>query len=91
LSPDDYNSSRRRLNQVKVALDGLSDRRALRSFNSAWKKDVRNVSELVAYCMNNGLEFGGATASGDRACYEAAYYALRSYERDVVQLASASK
>jgi hypothetical protein len=83
LSPDDYNSSRRRLNQLKVALDGLTDRRALRSFNSAWKKDVRNVAELVSYCKNNGVEFGAATADGDRACYESAYYSVRSYEREV--------
>lgn len=89
LSPDDYNSSRRRLNQVKVALDGLSDRRALRSFDSAWKQDVRTVADLVSYCKNNGVEFGGATADGDRACYQSAYFAMRSYEREVSQLAYA--
>ena len=83
LSPDDYNSSRRRLNQLKVALNGLSDRRAIRSFDSAWKKDVRNVAELVSHCKNNGVEFGAATADGDRASYESAYYSVRSYEREV--------
>lgn len=88
LSPDDYIISRRLLNKLEVALDGLSDRRVLRSSNVAWKKDVRTVADLVAYCQNNGLEFTAAAASGDRACYQAAYYAVRSYERGVSQLAS---
>jgi hypothetical protein len=91
LSPDDYNRSRRRLNELKVAVDGLSDRRAIRSFDSAWRKDVRNVAELVSYCKNNGVEFGSATADGDRACYQSTYFSLRTYERDFVQLASASE
>ena len=89
LSAGEYIASTRVLNQLKVALQGLSDPRVVRSSNVAWKKKVRTVADIVAYCKENGLEFTAAAALGDRGCYEAAYYAVRSYERDVSQLASA--
>ena len=38
--------------------------------------------------MQHCLEFGAAAADGDRGCYQSVYFSIRSYERDVVQLAS---
>ena len=89
LSPDSYMESRRLLNKLKDALTGLSTDRILASCNSSWRKDVRTVADLVAYCQQKGVEFGAAAAAGDRVRYQAAWLAVRAYERGTVQLASA--
>ncbi len=88
LSPSRWIEGRRQLNKLKDTINGLSNARMCKSCNSSWRKDVRTVAELVAYCMKNGLEFGPAAAPGDSPCYTAAYYALRSYEREAVLMAS---
>lgn len=89
LSPDSYMASRRLLNKLKDALKGLSTDRIIASCNSSWRKDVRTVADLVAYCQQKGVEFGAAAAEGDRVRYQAAWLAIRAYERGTVQLASA--
>ncbi len=88
LSPSRWIEGRRQLNKLKDTINGLSNARMCKSCNDSWKKEVRTVAELIAYCMKNGLEFGPASAPGDSACYSAAYYALRSYERETVLMAS---
>jgi hypothetical protein len=84
LSPNQYISSRRLLNQLKATLKGLSDPRICKSCNASWKKNVRTVSDLVGYCVRNGLEFGPAVAPEDYSSYSAAYYAIRNYEREAI-------
>jgi hypothetical protein len=88
LPPSRWIEGRRQLNKLKDTIKGLSNARICKSCNDSWKKNVRTVAELVAYCMKNGLEFGPAAAPGDSPCYTAAYYALRSYERETVLMAS---
>jgi hypothetical protein len=87
LAPSRYIESRRTLNKLKDTIKGLSDARICKSCNASWRKNVRTVSELVAYCMKNGLEFGPAAAPGDEASYSAAYFGLRNYERESVLMA----
>ena len=89
LAPSSYIESRRLLNKLKDALLGLSTDRIVASCNSSWRKDVRTVADLVAYCQQKGVEFGAAAAEGDRVRYQAAWLAIRAYERGTVQLASA--
>jgi hypothetical protein len=88
LAPSKFIESRRMLNKLRDTVTGLSDSRICKSCNDTWKKNVRSVAELVEHCMKNGLEFGPAAAAGDDASYSAAYYAMRSYERETVQLSS---
>jgi hypothetical protein len=88
LAPSRYIESRRTLNKLKDTIKGLSDARICKSCNASWKKNVRSVSELVAHCMKNGLEFGPAAAPGDEPSYTAAYHALRNYERESVLMAA---
>jgi hypothetical protein len=89
LAPSRYIESRRLLNQLKNTVKGLSDPRLCKSCNNNWRKNVKSVSDLVGYCMKNGLEFGPATAPGDYPSYTAAYYAIRNYERGLWTLSSA--
>jgi hypothetical protein len=84
LAPSRYIESRRLLNQLTTNIRGLSDPRVVKALHSDWRKNVRNVSDLVGYLMKNGLEFGPAVA-GDESSYTAAYWAIRNYERAVVQ------
>jgi hypothetical protein len=84
LAPSRFIEARRLLNQLKDTLKGLSDPRLFKSCHNSWRSSVRNVAELVEYCMKNGLEFGPAVAAGDEPAYTAAFYALRAYERAVV-------
>ena len=79
-----YIEARRVLNQVKNNLKGLSDPKLCKSCHANWRKNVRNVSDLVAYCLKNGLEFGPAVG-GSESSYTATYYALRNYERGVTR------
>jgi hypothetical protein len=88
LSPSRYIESRRLLNKLNDTVKGLSNPRICKACHANWKKNVQTVSDLVAYCMKNGLEFGPSAAPGDEPCYTAAYYALRSYERETVLMAS---
>ena len=88
LSPDNYIASRRLLNKLKVSLTGLGDSQVVAACNSSWKKNVRNVADLVGYCQQHGVEFGPAAAPGDPPCYSVAYLAFRAYERGTVQVAS---
>jgi hypothetical protein len=88
LSPGEFIQSRRTLNQLNGTLKGLSDPRLCKSCHGDWRKSVRTVGELVAYCEKNGLVFGPAV-DGEEASYTVTYYALRNYERSLVQLASA--
>src|SRR5205085_7941302 len=67
LSPSRYIESRRLLNQLKDTLRGLSNARVCKACHADWKKEVRTVADLVAYCAKNGLEFGPAVAPGDEA------------------------
>jgi hypothetical protein len=89
LSPSDYIVSRRLLKKLKEGVEGLSSSRLIASCNDTWKKNVHNVAALVTYCQQNGLEFAGAAASGDKEYYTAAYLAIRTYERGTAQMASA--
>jgi hypothetical protein len=88
LTPDDYIGARRLLNQLKNTIKGLSNPLLCKGCDDTWKKNVHTVSDLVTYCLKNGLEFGPAVAPGDYACYTAAYYAIRDYERGIWQTAS---
>jgi hypothetical protein len=82
-----YTESSRLLRQLKDTVDGLANPRVVKSASTGWKANVHTVRDLVGHCMKNGLEFGPAL-DGDEAAYTAAYYAIRSYERGVMQLAS---
>jgi len=84
LPPSRYIESRRLLNKLKDTIRGLSDRRITSAASSGWRQSTRTVRDLVAYCQKQGLEFGPAMASGDDQAYNAAYFALRAYERGVV-------
>ncbi len=83
LSPNQYIGARRVLNQLKTTIKGLSDPLLLKACNDSWKQSVHNVSDLVGYCMKNGLQFGPAVVPGDYPCYSSTYYAIRNYEREV--------
>jgi hypothetical protein len=80
IDPSRYIEAKRLINQLNDTMKGFSDKRMLTSFKSDWRKDVRTVADLVAYCQKNGLQFGPATAAGDYPCYTSTYYALRNYE-----------
>jgi hypothetical protein len=88
LSPSCYIESRRLLNKFEYTVKGLSNARICKACNASWRKNIRTVSDLVAYCMKNDLEFAPAAAPGDEPCYAAAYQALRNYERETVLKAS---
>jgi len=88
LPPSRYIESRRLLNQLKDTLKGFSNNRVVKACNNDWKKEVRTVADLVAYCGKNGLEFGPAVAPGDEASYTATYYAVRTYERGLYELST---
>lgn len=90
LPPSRYIESRRLLNQLKDTVKGLSNPRVVKNASNEWKKNVSTVGDLVNHCLKHGLEFGPAVASGDEAAYTAAYYAIRSYERGVTQMSTAS-
>jgi len=87
LTPSRYIESRRLLKQLNDTVRGLSSAKLVRSPHADWRRNVKTVSDLVAYCQQNGLEFGPAV-DGDKAAYTAAYTALRNYERGVVQSTS---
>ena len=89
LSPTSYIESRRLLNKLKEGVKGLSTSSTLASANTSWKRNIRSVADLVGYCQEKGTKFGPAAVSGDRSRYQAAYYAMRAYERGTVQLAAA--
>jgi hypothetical protein len=88
LSPDQYIEARRLVNKLKDTVKGLGNARLCKACNDGWKKEVHTVSDLVSYCLKNGLEFAPAMAPGDYPSYTAAYYALRTYERSTVLTAS---
>jgi len=83
LSPSKYIESKRLLNQLKDTVKGFSDARVCKSCSADWRKNVRTVGDLVAYCEKNGLVFGPAAAPGDYPSYTSTYYALRNYESGV--------
>jgi hypothetical protein len=86
MSPTDYIGARRLLNQLKDNVKGLGDPRLCKACHGDWRKNVKTVSELVGYCLKNGLQFGPAVA-GDEQSYTITYYALRSYETALVGVA----
>jgi hypothetical protein len=83
LSPTDFIRARRLLGQLGANLKGLSNTQQSGTRHADWRRNVRTVADLVAYCQQNGLQFGPAV-DGDEASYTAAYNALRSYERSLV-------
>jgi hypothetical protein len=89
LVPSRYIESQRLLKQLSATVRGLSSTKLVRSPHADWRKNVKTVSELVAYCQQNGLEFGPAV-DGDKAAYTAACVALRSYERGLARPSSAT-
>jgi hypothetical protein len=91
LPPSRYIESRRLLNQLKDTLKGFSNAQVVKCCHNDWKKEVRTVADLVAYCGKNGLEFGPAVAPGDEASYTATYYALRAYERGLYELSASPR
>jgi hypothetical protein len=84
LAPSRYIESRRLLNQLRETVNGLADPRLCKACHGDWRKNVRNVAELVAHCMKNGLEFGPAVSGGETS-YTITFHALRNYERALVQ------
>lgn len=86
ISPTDFILARRMLNQLRDNVQGLSNPQVVKGASRDWRRNVRSVSDLVAHCKANGLEFGPAVAPGDQAGYTAAYYSMRQYERSVQAL-----
>jgi hypothetical protein len=86
LSPGEYTTSRRLINQLKETVTGLGNPKLARQYAGS-KKEFRTVAEVVDHCMRNGLEFGPAVAAGDEQAYSAFYYYLRNYERGVSGMA----
>lgn len=83
LSPSAFIEGRRLITRLRDNVRGLSDSRLVRS-NTNWRSSIRTVADLVNHSMKNGLQFGPAATDADYPAYTAAYYALRSYEREVV-------
>jgi hypothetical protein len=90
LPPSRFIESRRLLNNLGHTVRGLSNPRLVKAANQGWWKNIRTVADLVAHCLQNGLEFGPAVAPADFPAYMAAYFALLSYEREVAGEAPAS-
>lgn len=65
--------------------------RLVRSSQNNWRSSVRTVADLVDHLMRNGLQFGPAASSSDDPAYTAAYFAMRAYERELVQHGLASR
>jgi hypothetical protein len=87
IPPGRYTESSRLLRQLNETVDGLANPRLVKSASASWKANVHTVRDLVGHCIKNGVEFGPAL-DGDEAAYTTAYYAIRAYERGVMQLAS---
>jgi hypothetical protein len=85
ISPTAYIDSRRLLNQLKYAIQGLSNPLLCATCSDKWKKQIHTVADVVKYCMDNGMQFGPAVAGGDYPAYIAFYYAIRNYERGIWQ------
>jgi hypothetical protein len=79
LAPSRYIESARLLKQLNENIRGLGNASVVKASRNDWRKDVRNVADLVGYCMKNGLQFGPA-ANGDETSYTSFYYAMRRYE-----------
>ncbi len=82
MSPGDYTTSRRLLNQLKDGITGLSDPNIYKTAFAS-KSRLKTVGDVVAYCRDNGLEFAAATAPGDAQAYSTFYFQLRDYDRGV--------
>ncbi len=80
-SPMQFIEARRILRELNETMVAMSNPRTVRAAAQDWRKNIRNVADLVNYCMQNGLEFGPAMSPNDFASYTAAYFPLRSYER----------
>ncbi|MFO0929192.1 MAG: hypothetical protein U0736_19575 [Gemmataceae bacterium] len=89
LPPSGFIEARRLITRLRDNVKGLSDARLVRS-NTNWRGSVRTMSDLVNHLMRNGLQFGPVASPGDDAAYTAMYFALRSYERELVQHGLAS-
>jgi hypothetical protein len=87
LTPGEFTTSRRLINQLKETVTGLGNPRLARQFGGS-KKVLSTVAEVVEHLMKNGLEFGPAMSSSDEQAYSAFYFYLRNYERGVSGLAS---
>jgi hypothetical protein len=90
LPPSRFIESRRLLNHLRDTVRGLSNPRLVRAANQDWRKNIRTVADLVAHCLENGLEFGPAVAPADFPAYMAAFFALRAYEHELVGAPSTS-
>jgi hypothetical protein len=88
LPPSRYIESRRLLNQLNRTVQGLTNPRLVKAANDSWRKNIHTVSDLVAHCKRNGLEFGPAVAPGDFPAYTAAFHAIRDYEAGIWQMAA---
>lgn len=87
LSPGAYLSGRRVINQLKEQVAGMSDPSVVKMSRS-WRGEVKTVADLVNVCQSKGLQFGASASPGDERAYTSAYYAVRSYERDLSGFAS---
>jgi len=77
-----YLSGKRVLTQLKQQVAGMSDPAVVKSSRS-WRNEVRTVADLVGLCAGKGMEFGASATPGDERAYQAAYYSMRNYEREL--------
>jgi hypothetical protein len=85
LSPSQYIESRRFLNQLRDAVQALTDPNTAKAFNNTWTAKGSTVAELVDNMK--GLQFAPATP-GKEKDYSVLYQALRQFEAGL-QVASA--
>jgi hypothetical protein len=87
LTPAQYIEAKRYLNQLGAAVRLLSDANAIKYFDNTWVAKGKNVAELVAHMIKEGLTFAPATP-GDEAAYNALFVALRSFEASMRSLST---
>jgi hypothetical protein len=83
MSPNDWMTGRRYLNQLREVVRGLADPNAATNFDRGWAKNINSVKELLTYMTDKGKVFAAAALPSDNSAYSSLYQSLRAFEMQV--------
>jgi hypothetical protein len=89
LTPTKYIEAKRYLNQLGDALKALEDRKVADLVHRTWVVKTKNITDLVQYLGDNGLEIAPAVGSGDEAAYRALHAAMVAFDNGIAAVAKA--